>query len=363
MTPGFNNKDNIGLSKASTQLVSQQTDVIKEIPAEEEQRESEEEISSCAEVDHTEYRSQNLTNIKLEFFDNLAINEKRNIKREKEHSKNITSFKHKIKQCKLMLQNSKQFCRPSKRKFMVSQNDPRKTNWELFVIVLALYNCFFIPFELAFSPPSLSGADFLILNSGIDLMFGIDIFVSFRTSFYHPITGDEIKDTNIIGKQYLRGRFFIDFLSTVPFDNLLFLFTQTESKALAVFSLLKLIRVTRLSRIIARLNVSEDTKNSLKLFQLIFFIVLYIHCSACLWWMIIISDNTWTAPIDLGKGIDIYNESLIRQYFTSLYHAVLFFTGNDVLPIGNLQTSFIIISHVIGAIINANILGSMAVLI
>ena len=79
--------------------------------------------------------------------------------------------------------------------------------------------------------------------------------------------------------------------------------------------------------------------------------------------MLISSDAVWTAPIDLGKGIDIYNEILIRKYFTSLYHAVLFFTGNDILPRGDTQVIFIILSHIMGAIINANILGSMAVLI
>jgi len=66
---------------------------------------------------------------------------------------------------------------------------------------------------------------FLIFNSVIDLMFGIDIFVAFRTTFYHEITGDEIKDLTIIGNNYLKGRFAIDFMSTVPFDNLLFLIT------------------------------------------------------------------------------------------------------------------------------------------
>lgn len=149
---------------------------------------------------------------------------------------------------------------------MISQNDPRKTQWELFVIVLALYNCFFIPFELSFRPPELGGVEFLLLNTFIDILFGVDIFIQFRTTFYHPITGDEISDLKIIRNNYFKGRFTIDLLSTVPFDNLLYMVTQTENQVLALFSLLKLFRVTRLGRIIARLNVSEDTKNSLKLF-------------------------------------------------------------------------------------------------
>lgn len=195
---------------------------------------------------------------------------------------------------------------------MISQNDPRKTNWELFVIVLALYNSFCIPFELSFAPLVMEGTEFFILNSVIDLLFGVDIFVSFRTTFYHPITGDEIKDLSIIRNTYFKGRFMIDFLSTVPFDNLLFMITQTENKILGMFSLLKLFRVTRLSRIIARLNVSEDTKNSLKLFQLIFFIVMYIHCSGCAWFSIVKIDETWIPPLDMGSENILYEDSLLR---------------------------------------------------
>ena len=62
-------------------------------------------------------------------------------------------------------------------KFMISQNDPNKTRWELFVIVLALYNAFSIPFELAFDPEIMRGTNFLIMNTFIDILFGIDIFI------------------------------------------------------------------------------------------------------------------------------------------------------------------------------------------
>ena len=107
---------------------------------------------------------------------------------------------------------------------------------------------------------------FLIINTLIDICFGIDIFVNFRTTFYHPVTGDEISNLRIIRTSYCRGRFILDLLSTVPFDNIFSIFSDTDSHILALFSLLKLFRVNRLGRIIARLNVSEDTKNSLKLF-------------------------------------------------------------------------------------------------
>lgn len=37
--------------------------------------------------------------------------------------------------------------------------------------------------------------------------------------------------------------------------------------------------------------------------------------------------------------------------------------GNDIFPVGDLQVFFVVLSNTVGAIINANILGNMAVLI
>lgn len=208
------------------------------------------------------------------------------------------------------------------------------------------------------------GTNFLIMNSFIDLLFGVDIFIQFRTTFYHPVTGDEVKDLNIIRRNYLKGRFSIDILSTIPFDNLLKLFTGSENQILAMFSLLKIVRVTRLGRIIARLNVSEDTKNSLKLFQLVFFIIMYIHCSGCAWFAIVNMSETWIPPLDMGQEDQfLYDDSITRQYFISVYHSVLMMTGNDAFPVGDIQVFFVVFSNTVGAIINANILGNMAVLI
>ena len=61
---------------------------------------------------------------------------------------------------------------------------------------------------------------FLIFNTCIDLCFFADILITFRTTFYDPISGDEVFDKYLIAKKYLTGRFIIDFLSTVPFDNI-----------------------------------------------------------------------------------------------------------------------------------------------
>ena len=149
----------------------------------------------------------------------------------------------------------------SKSKWMIRLNDPQKTKWDIVIIVLAVYNSFQIPFEIAFEPEEMKTAKFFVLNSLIDLMFGIDIVVNFRTTYYDHETQDEVMDPKLTAKEYIRTcnltapSFTIDFLSTVPFDNIALLFTKTGSPILQLFSLLKLVRITRLGRIIERMNV------------------------------------------------------------------------------------------------------------
>ena len=177
-----------------------------------------------------------------------------------------------------------------KQKTMVRVNDPRKTRWDMIIIVFAIYNCFSIPFEIAFEPVQMESTAFFLANTAIDIAFALDILVAFRTTFYDLETGDEVFNSKRTGREYLKSRFPIDLISTIPVDNIVFLFTQTKTPTLQLFSLFKLVRVTRLGRIIARLNVKQDVKNGLKLFQLIFFIVMYIHCLACLWFLIANTD-------------------------------------------------------------------------
>ena len=144
----------------------------------------------------------------------------------------------------------------------------------------------------------------------------------------------------------------------------MFLFTQEKNPTLQLFSLFKLVRVTRLGRIIARLNVKQDVKNGLKLFQLIFFIVMYIHCLACLWFLIANSNQEWIPPLDyVDPSSDLYASDLSHQYWIAVYHAVLLLTGNDIIPRGTFQIAFVASSITMGAIINANIFGNMALII
>ena len=65
---------------------------------------------------------------------------------------------------------------------------------------------------------------------------------------------------------------------------------------------------------------------------------MYLHCLACIWFLIVSQDNVWIPPLDyLHLETTLYESTTFYQYWTSLYHSVLLLTGNDVGPRGNFQ--------------------------
>ena len=243
-------------------------------------------------------------------------------------------------------------------------NDHRKIYFEIFVIILAIYNCYGIPFEICFKPKIMDSSGFLILNSIIDVIFGIDIIVQFKTTYYDSMSGDEIFDKEMIKWNYLQGRFFIDILATVPLENIGMIFTEEKSTILPLFSLLKLIRVTRLGRIIEKMNVKKHIKLMMKLAQLIFFLIMYIHCLACVWYLIVSIEEQWIPPLEgIDPNADLFSSSTVHRYLISVYYSILLITCNDITPVGQWKILFCTSAVTLGAIINANIFGNMALII
>ena len=62
----------------------------------------------------------------------------------------------------------------------------------------------------------------------IDICFFLDIIVIFRTAIYGADC-ELVNDSKIIAINYLKGNFWIDFLSTVPLDTMAGMFMDKES--------------------------------------------------------------------------------------------------------------------------------------
>jgi hypothetical protein len=137
----------------------------------------------------------------------------------------------------------------------------------------------------------------------VDFAFVADILVVFRTTIV-GLDGDENTDQKYIAKEYLKGSFVIDLLSTVPFDSLAEYFVASSAASnLSILGFLKMIRVTRLTRMIQGLSVDRSIKGYLKLSKLMFMLCLYVHCIGCLWFLLNKQQMTWIPPADaIFKG-------------------------------------------------------------
>jgi len=131
-------------------------------------------------------------------------------------------------------------------------------------------------------------AYFIAINYFVDLCFLLDIIVVFRTTFTDEKTGKEESNPKKIAVRYLKSRFWIDLLATLPMDEIMSWFVDpATAKNFQLLGVLKLMRVLRLSRIITYLNVKGDVKVSLKLSKLIYYLVMYLHCQGCTWYFIV----------------------------------------------------------------------------
>lgn len=217
-----------------------------------------------------------------------------------------------------------------------------KLKWDLVVMIFAIFNCFTIPLQVAFEPKAMETLGFEILNWFIDLLFMLDLISNFRTTFIHPKTGKEVLDLKEITLCYLKGRFWIDLLAILPFDIVGDVFIgHGNTTILKSIALLKLVRILRLNKIISIMKVGNEVKLSLKLFKLIFFLVMYLHCVACIWYFIVIGDKKWLPPLDyVYVTTHFYEESLGFRYCSSLYHSIMMLVGNDDGPRGIVQLLF-----------------------
>lgn len=117
----------------------------------------------------------------------------------------------------------------------ISFRNPYKEKWDVFIIILAIYNSVVIPLDFVFFPQEIKDSVVLnTLNNITDSMFIIDIIIMFFTT-YTDSHGKEIDDRKSIAYSYIKTwRFVFDILPIFHFFW-------------SAMGLFKLVRVRRLS--------------------------------------------------------------------------------------------------------------------
>ena len=145
---------------------------------------------------------------------------------------------------------------------LIAPNGARKAKWDWFMLGLVLYTSISVPYQLAFYAfTDWENSEFgFVCDVIIDLLYVIDIFISWRTTYYDR-EGMLVLDRRMARRRYLKTWFGIDVFASFPFEYLFqLILIQSPIEvppALRLPSLVKLLRIYRLGKKINRLSSSK----------------------------------------------------------------------------------------------------------
>jgi hypothetical protein len=264
------------------------------------------------------------------------------------------------------------------RCFMLSGNSPARRTWDLVMLLLVLYTVCEVPFDLAFLGDRQQSTEVAleVLDSVMTIMFVVDLVSQFNTSFQDG--EEEIYDRLTIARRYIGGPWFwIDLLSCLP----VWLIKAMVGNGMNP-SMLKGLKLFRMIRVGKMLKYFDDLAyaSAFRIMRLLLFVVIMLHWSACAWAMVMSTDFQIANGIlvrdctECGyDGIEIdetdsccTNElaTVSFTYASTMYIAVNFVLGlGSVIPISTPEKYFACALSIYGAILQACVFGSVAVLI
>lgn len=244
--------------------------------------------------------------------------------------------------------------------------------WDIIIIFLLLYTAIILPYTVCFIdtvPTSGIG----LIETIIDFMFLLDIFINFFSAYIDDV-GIIIDNKKLISINYLSGYFFMDFVSSLPIQLMLYSFETDISgskisisriyKTLRLIRFIKMIRVKKYDKILNYLFSHFNLNVALSKIVFITLITfLLVHISSCLWFFITKLEkfnNSWIFENNLTEKSDFH--IYITCFYWSTYTLFTIGFGN-ISPNSIEEKIFCIIWIVYGALFYSYTFGNLKTII
>ena len=179
--------------------------------------------------------------------------------------------------------------------FPLDPDSPHKHAWDIFVVALLIYALFMGPYNLAFSNDSSRGetmTNMEAIDVLIDCVFCFDIAVTFMTAYFKD--GVYIDSLQLIAEGYLKGWFWIDMLSSVPWDKIIVYFLASSDAGIPLMRVLRFARILKVIRFAKLLfkfdqllinDVNGRLQIALKMFRAFFSIFFVAHFTGSMFYL------------------------------------------------------------------------------
>jgi len=229
-----------------------------------------------------------------------------------------------------------------------------RRNWDLLTMVVVLYIFVFIPFRLAYNTDHIAALDYI--DWVVDCIFWVDMVFNFFTGYTEDAV--VVMDHTKIFKKYMQRWFWIDAVSSIPFDKIprsLFALDAQYAQALKLMKLIRLLRVFRIARILGRLKLWSQIRFSVRAIIKFFFVLLVLaHWNACVFFFIAVNESkhqlTWVRSLEETPG-ELEDALPGTQYVVSFYWAITTMTTvgfGDIVPTTNIERMYVVFAMLAG---------------
>lgn len=202
------------------------------------------------------------------------------------------------------------------------------------VLALSLFLAVTTPYTIPFENVNTISMAYTDIELMINLVFIVDLSLSFFTAFEDE-SGEMVTSKSRIVKNYLKGWFFLDLVSSIPISLVSLIMGINVESEIKYVELSRLLRLYKMIRLVKLIRIYKSNKFVEKLFSQInlsitlhrtitslIMMVFMLHLIGCFWSAVGILTKgeypaTWISHINLQDGGNI------DKYVASVYWAAV----------------------------------------